>query len=218
MLVERDSKTNVDKFTDECIDLNEGCGFWSAYIYMYMMRESEEGHWFLQNGAVEHKDPTCKKDGYHTVINTCYLCNQVIEKKTVLEKTGLHVDKDGDKDHKCDICNKRNVTSCVRGEPTEADVIAPYMDENGNPVNGSYTLEYRCTECKALLSSEEDIVIPATPENIAKYAPETPASIFGEGSILALCIFAAVGILAALLIPIVIKKKEKKETKEKVEQ
>lgn len=213
LLVEKDEETNIDRFTDECVDLNEGAG--GDYLYMYMYRETTAGHRLVGNNrTVETEEATCGDDGYEFVTETCDLCKQEVEIETVYAATGKHVDTYGDGDHKCDICGDRNVTGCIRGEPEKEDIVFPYRDENGIGVAGSYTLVYRCVECGKVLSSVEGVEIPATPENIPVYAMARPASMFGEGSLLAICIFLAIGASAVIIIPIIRKRIIKQNTKE----
>lgn len=207
LLVERNEDTNIDQFTNICIDLNRGAR--GDYLYMYMYRATSEGHRLRgYNKHTEEVAATCGDDGYKLVTETCTRCLETIEKETIYEATGNHVDRDGDGDHRCDVCNKRNVTSCVKGVPKEENIVAPYKDENGNLIDGRCNHVSRCVECEKLLSTDRNIVIPATAENIAKYAAKMTSSILGSGSVPAICLFIGIGAVAAVTI-LILKRKKK---------
>ena len=108
----------------------------------------------------------------------------------VNKASGKHPDADGDEDHKCDDCGKRDVTAHVYGDPVEQDRI-----EATDVKDGSYKLVVICQECgeeKVL----DTIVIPAgTPARKADLA-----SLFGEGSIVLIGLYVGIVFLAAAII------------------
>lgn len=249
--------------TTENIDLNKGAG--GDYLYLVMHRETADGHFNLEQYKATHKDPSCGVDGHDTIYYTCLDCGTKLEKVTVLPATNKdHFDKDGDKNHKCDVCGMADITghtegavqkkSVVKGtcsaegsyhavvycaecnkklrdtvlyteivpdnhkDGSDADHNCDYcglkIEEHtaGKPVEekrveptekaaGSYNKVVYCTECKEKLS-EETIILE-------KLEPALTASLFGSGSVIAVCSFAALAVAAAILVFILKKRKEK---------
>ena len=172
--------------TDTNIDLNRDAG--GKTLYMIMERETIEGHTEVDSGEFREVKPTCGENGSYTKLLWCSDCNAKIERTTVLTATGDHIDKEGDGDHKCDGCGKKDLTTHVRGEAVEERRV-----EATEETNGYYYIVYYCTECKEKLS-ENKVVIPAgTPakEN------HLGASMIGEGSTVAISCFVVVALGAA---------------------
>jgi hypothetical protein len=102
------------------------------------------------------------------------------------------VDENGDGDHKCDVCGLKNFTEHVSAD----NPVEESRKEATATRDGYYYLVYYCTECEDILS-ENKIVLPAgTPVG------ERPvlASLFGNGSVVIICTFAGLTILAAAIV------------------
>ena len=184
-----------DKITNEWMDFSKGAG--GDYLYMHMQRETTAGHNGEDTGEFKEKLPTCGADGYYTKYLLCKDCKVTYEETTVKPATGDHSDSEGDGDHKCDECGKKNLTSHVR-----TDAKTEKYKEATKDTDGSYSIVYYCVECSRKLS-ETKVTIPAgTPAP----QPIFGASVLGDGSVIAICLFAAVAILAATIICIVRKK------------
>ncbi|MBO5757167.1 MAG: hypothetical protein J6S28_05685, partial [Clostridia bacterium] len=181
-----DGKTYLDEF----INLNKDAG--GDQIYMIMARETTEGH--TSNGIEIGKvnvPATCDEDGYYGILTNCKDCAIQMEVVQGVNKaSGKHPDADGDDDHKCDECGKRDVTGHVYGDPVEKDRVEATADKDG-----SYKLVVTCKECgeeKVL----DKITIPAgtPPEKIEL------GSLFGEGSLVLIGVYIGVAVLAAIII------------------
>ena len=183
--------------TDECIDLNKKAG--GDYLYLVMQRDTREGHNLSDAVETLHKDPTCGDTGQDTTISTCLDCGTRLEDVTVIPATGEHFDSDNDGDHKCDVCGKNNLTTHIRGEEKVED-----RKEATEDTDGSYKIVYYCTECNTKLK-ESKVIIPAgTPADNSQLG----ASVFGNGSVIAICSFAVIAIATAVVIYFVKKKKQ----------
>jgi hypothetical protein len=180
-----------NSFTTENIDLNKKAG--GSYLYMIMIRETTEGHRESEVLETIHVDATCGEDGHRTLVTNCLDCGLRFEHvDEVYKATGAHVDESGDGDHKCDVCGLKNFTEHVSAE----NPVQESRKEATAKKDGYYYLVYYCTECEDVLS-ENKIILPAgTP------AGETPAlaSLFGNGSVVIICTFAGLAILAAAIV------------------
>ena len=192
-----DGKTYIDEF----INLNKDAG--GDKIYMIMVRETTEGH--TSNGIEIEKinvPATCDEDGYYGILTNCKDCAIQMEVVQGVNKaSGKHPDADGDGDHKCDDCGKRDVTDHVYGDPVEKNRIEATAEKDG-----SYQLVVICQECEEEKVLDE-IVIPAgTP------AKKTGlASLIGNGSWIHIVVYAGIAVLAAVVV--FIEKKKKKNNK-----
>ena len=176
--------------TDENIDLNKEAG--GYYMYLIMQRETAEGHNGEYTGSFDEKLPTCGDEGYYTKHMICKDCNAAYDETTITHATGNHSDSDGDGDHKCDVCGKKNLTTHVRGEAKEEN-----RKEATEEIDGSYSIVYYCTECNSKLS-ETKIIIPAgTP---AKQSSLLGASVLGNGSVLAICSCAVLSLTVGVTV------------------
>lgn len=183
--------------TNEQIDINKEAG--GPYLYLIMERETTKGHNGHATGEVEEKLPTCGDEGYYTKHFICSDCNATYEETTITPATGKHSDADGDGNHKCDVCGKKNLTTHTRGEAKEENRKEATAD-----TDGSYSIVYYCTECNSKLS-ESKVIIPAgTPAK----GSDLGASVFSTGSIIAICSFAMIAIVTATVVYFVKKKKE----------
>ena len=116
--------------------------------------------------------------------------------------------KDGrDADHNCDLCGALNIEDHTPGNPTEENRVEPTKD-----TDGSYKKVVYCKECGEKLS-EETVVIPALNKAESEDS-ELVASLFGGGSIVVICSFLGLAVLAAIVIYIQKKKKDNKGAKE----
>lgn len=179
-------------FTDEYININKEAG--GITIYLIMNRETTEGHRKSEVLDVILKEATCGKDGSETKVMKCLDCDIRIEEVTTLEATGNHVDKDGDEDHKCDVCKKRNVTEHLVGKGKVTEVVNPEDDQDGYQIT-----EYYCGECLEYMS-EEKKVIPAGSIFLGEKGVFFNASLLGQGSIISICSLACIAIFAAVFI------------------
>ena len=133
--------------------------------------------------------------------------------KTVLPATGEHVDEMWDDDHRCDVCRRKNASECTAGWVEMIELVAPTSDTAG------YIRDrYYCSEC------EEFMHVKTTPIPVGadvdasaamlnrrvKVESALGASVIGEGSIIAVCSFAA---LAAIAATIVYRKKKNRSRK-----
>ena len=189
-------------FTDEYININKDAG--GTTIYLVMNRETTEGH--TKSDVLETiiKEATCGKDGSETKIMKCLECELSIEEVTVLKATGNHVDKDGDEDHKCDVCKKRNVTEHLVGKGMVVEAVNPEGDQDGYKIT-----EYYCGECLEYLS-EEKTVIPVGSIFLGEKGVFFNASLLGQGSIISICSLGCIAIFAAIVVYM-----QKKKNKEK---
>lgn len=175
--------------TDESININKSAG--GEAIYLVMQRDTREGHNLSPDVEKLHADPTCGDVGHDTVISTCLDCGARLEDVTEIPATGDHFDAENDGNHKCDVCGKKSLTNHVRGEAKEES-----RKEATEEQDGSYKLVYYCTECNTKLS-ESKVVIPAgTPAKDS----ELGASVIGRGSIIAICYFVAIAVVAAAVV------------------
>ena len=264
------------EITNENIDLNKSAG--GEYLYLIMNRETTAGHDYSILKKKTDVPATCGEKGALTGYYECSLCGaegEVVEK--IYPATGKHTDKEGDGNHKCDVCGKKNITAHVEGEvqredeePSFCKVQGSYhlvvycvecedelrntvlylpldpdnhkdgkdKDHNcdycglkiedhtaGKPVEenrveptekteGSYKKVIYCTECGEKLS-EETVVIPALKkeEPDDKVEPDDSklvASLFGDGSLVIVCSFFGLAVLAAIVIYLQKKKKGNK--------
>lgn len=189
-LAEGNVMTNVD------IDLNKGA--MGDYLYLIMQRETIKGHNAVYTGNFEEVSPTCGEEGSYTKHFTCKDCNAAYEETTVIPATGNHSDLDGDGNHKCDVCGKKDLTPHIRGEAKEENRKEATAD-----TDGSYSIVYYCTECNSRLSDTKVIIPAGTPAK----GSDLGASVFSTGSIIAICSFAAIAIVAATAMYFIRKKK-----------
>ena len=183
--------------TDEQVDLNKDAG--GDYLYLIINRETTAGHNGEETGEFKEVPPTCGEEGSYTKHLTCKDCAATYEEITIIPATGKHSDADGDGDHKCDVCGKKNLTTHIRGEAKEENRKEATAD-----TDGSYSIAYYCTECNSKLS-ESKVIIPAG--TLAK-GSDLGASVFSTGSIIAICSFAALAIVTATIVYFLKRKKE----------
>jgi hypothetical protein len=179
-------------FTDEYININKEAG--GVTIYLVMNRETTEGHRKSEVLETIIKEATCGKDGSETKIMKCLDCEIAIEEVTVLKATGNHVDQDGDEDHRCDVCRKKNVTEHVIGKGKVVEAVNPTEDQDGYEI-----IEYYCGECLEYLS-EEKKVIPVGSTFAGILGEFFNASLLGKGSLFAIFSFGCIAILAAVVV------------------
>lgn len=184
------------EFTDELIDLNKGAG--GDYLYMIMTRSTDEGH--SSNGVVSEtifNSPTCIDDGCRIHVTACTDCGMRMETvDEVFKANGIHIDNTDDGDHDCDNCNAIDVSGHLSGGIIE--------DDPDNP--GKFKFVGKCSDCGELSGVEYPIIESTT------YKWDTgAASLFNDGSLIAICSLAGVAIVAALIIFLKKKKNLKKE-------
>ena len=115
----------------------------------------------------------------------------------VHKASGKHPDADGDGDHKCDDCGKRDVTDHVYGDPVEKNRIEATAEKDG-----SYQLVLICKECEEEKVLDK-IVIPAgTPTKKNEIA-----SLVGNGLWIHIVVYAGIALLAGVVVYIEKKKK-----------
>jgi hypothetical protein len=183
-----------DKITSEWIDLCKGAG--GDYLYMHMQRETAEGHNGEDTGEFKEKLPTCGDEGYYTKYMLCNDCGITYEETAILPATGDHVDLEGDGNHNCDVCDKKNLTTHTRGDAKEEN-----RKEATEDTDGSYSIVYYCTECNSKLS-ESKVIIPAGAESTV-----LGASMLGTGSTIAIISLSVFAIIVGVII--YFKKKKK---------
>ena len=177
-------------FTTENIDLNKDAG--GDSLYLVMTRETTEGH-RTDGGTIEEFSvpATCEGDGHYGIITTCQDCEVKFETILgILVSDGSHTDVDGDGDHRCDHCKKRNVSEHVYGDPEEERRVDATATRDGY-----YKLVCYCKECGDKKSLGK-VTIPAGTPAGTSYAA---ASLYGNGSMIVLCSMAGVAILTAVL-------------------
>lgn len=182
------------KMTEENIDLNKGAG--GDYLYLIMNRETKAGHNGDYTGEFKEKLPTCGDEGYYTKYMLCNDCGITYEETTILPATGDHVDLEGDGNHNCDVCDKKNFTTHTRGDAKEEN-----RKEATEDTDGSYSIVYYCTECNSKLS-ESKVIIPAGAESTV-----LGASMLGTGSTIAIISLSVFAIIVGVII--YFKKKKK---------
>lgn len=212
-------RADTKGYTNEYIDLNKDAG--GDYIYLVT---KEIDHTAAGPVVENHIDATCGEDGSYDLVVYCIDCGTKLSSASVtIPATGDHMDGD-DHDHDCDVCGEQDIEGHAEGEPVEEDRIEATAD-----TDGSYNLVVHCTECGEVISTTS-VVIPATgadeePENTESgedinegegedegdAEPENPndklpASLFGNGSVIAICAFVVIAALAAAFA--VIKKKK----------
>lgn len=187
---------NDKLITDENIDLNKNAG--GDYLYLIMQRETIKGHNGHATDEVDEKLPTCGDEGYYTKHFICSDCNATYEETTITPATGNHSDADGDGDHKCDGCGKKNLTAHIRGEAKTENLKEATEDSDG-----SYSIVYYCTECNSKLSESKVVIPRGTP---AEDNSPLGASVFGTGSVIVICSIAAIAIATAMILYIIKKK------------
>jgi hypothetical protein len=173
--------------TEENIDINKDAG--GDYLYLIMQRETAEGHNGEYTGSFDEKLPTCGDEGYYTKHMICKDCNAAYDETTIIPATGNHSDSDGDGDHKCDVCGKKNLTTHVRGEAKEEN-----RKEATEDTDGYYSIVYYCTECNSKLSSTKVTIPAGTPAK----ANVLGASVVGNGCVVAVSTFATIALIAAV--------------------
>jgi DNA-directed RNA polymerase subunit RPC12/RpoP len=87
----------------------------------------------------------------------CGAEGEVVEK--VYPATGDHTDKEGDGNHKCDVCGAKNVTAHVEGEVQREDEEPSFCKKQG-----SYHLVVYCVECEDELRNTV-LYLPLDPDN-----------------------------------------------------
>ena len=144
--------------TNQNIDLNKGAG--GDYLYMIMTRETTDGHDFSVLIKETDQPATCGEDGVRKGYYECSLCGAEGEKVLeVYKATGDHVDKEGDGNHKCDVCGAKNVTAHVEGAVQREDEEPSSCKEQG-----SYHLVVYCVECDEELRNTV-LYLPLDPDN-----------------------------------------------------
>lgn len=173
-------------FTNEYIDLNKRAG--GDSLYLVMTRETTEGH--RSNNVVTEEiitDATCTDDGCRIDVTACADCGTRMETVVeVLEAHGRHTDDANDGDHDCDVCGKRDVNEHTIGGYVE--------DDPDNP--GKFKFVRRCTDCGEPTGEE----YPITESKTYNWDMSGSASLFGSGSLIAVCALAGVALLAAIVI------------------
>ena len=139
---------------------------------------------------------TCVKEGSYERVVNCKVCGHEISRETVSTTLSGHVNSDGD--DKCDVCGKKDLTPHIRGEAKEENRKEATVD-----TDGSYSIVYYCTECNSRLSDTKVIIPAGTPAK----GSDLGASVFSTGSIIAICSFAAIAIVAATAMYFIRKKK-----------
>ena len=185
-------------FTNEYIDLNKSAG--GDYLYMVMTRSTTEGH--RSNGVVTEtimKDSTCIEDGHRIHVTACADCGARMETiSEIFKANGIHTDDDRDGDHDCDVCGAINVSGHMISGTVEED-----------PDNaGKHKFVVRCSDCREPTGEEY-------PVDDYNYLGVGAASLLGNGSILIVCLFAGISIIAALIVWLEKKKKIKKNDGDK---
>ena len=178
-------------FTEEAIDLNKGAG--GDYLYLVMNRETSEGHTMDDSFVQDVNVPaTCEGDGYYGIITRCKDCHKTFESVLGINVSdGSHYDAEGDEDHKCDHCGKRNVSEHTYGDPVEEKRVDATEDKDGY-----YKLACYCTECGNKKSLGKVIIPAGTPGG----NNEILASLFGRGSVIIVCSMAGIAIAAAAIV------------------
>ncbi len=146
------------EITNENIDLNKRAG--GEYLYLIMNRETTAGHDYSILKKKTDVPATCSEAGALTGYYECSLCGaegEVVEK--VYPATGKHTDKEGDGNHKCDVCGAKNVTAHVEGEVQREDEEPSFCK-----VQGSYHLVVYCVECEDELRNTV-LYLPLDPDN-----------------------------------------------------
>ena len=167
-------RADGNSYTDEYINLNKSGG--GDTIYFIMERETTKGHyWGLPtNITAKQIAATCGEDGALLWVYDCVLCGDHVEQEVqVYPATGEHYDSEGDYDHDCDECYEPNVSKCTAKAYSEEDPDNP----------GKFITVYRCSECDAEMDQSDAL-----------------ASLFGNGSLIAILSLSGVAILAAILI------------------
>ena len=182
-------------FTDEFIDLNKGAG--GDYLYMIMTRSTDAGH--RSNGVVSmtiFNAPTCVDDGSRIKVTACADCGMRMETVSeVFKADGVHTDSDDDGDHDCDVCDAIDVSGHLVGGVVEKDPDNP----------GKYKFVCRCPDCGEPTGEEYPVIDSYNNLGIGA------ASLFGGGSVIAICSLAGIAIIAAIAIYIQKKKKIKND-------
>ena len=178
--------------TTEKIDLNKGAG--GDYIYMIMTRSTTEGH--RSNGVVTDtifQNSTCVDDGCRIHVTACADCGARMETVSeIIKASGIHADDDRDGDHDCDVCGAINVSGHMIAGSVEDD-----------PDNeGKHKFVVRCSDCREPTGEEY-------PVDDYNYLGVRAASLLGNGSILIVCLFAGISIIAALIVWLEKRKKVK---------
>ena len=155
----------------------------------------------------EDEEPSfCKKQGSYHLVVYCVECEDELRNTVLYLPLDPDNHKDGkDADHNCDYCELK-IEDHTPGKPVEEKRIEPTKD-----TDGSYKKVIYCTECGEKLS-EETVVIPA----LKKEEPndsELVASLFGDGSLVIICSFFGLAVLAAVII-FLKKKKQDNRTKQ----
>ena len=173
-------------FTDEYINLNKKAG--GNTLYLVMQRETDGGH---RKGEVISDiliEANCGTEGSHTVITKCLDCTAEINDVEIFPTVGEHFDASDDGDHDCDVCGLGGITDHIEGDVERESVILPteYYE-------GEYLNVCRCTECNEVM--REELVVLAIGSDISGIA-----SVFGTGSMTAICALAGIAILSVIVI------------------
>ena len=158
----------------------------------------------------EDEEPSfCKEQGSYHLVTYCVECEEELRNTVFYLPLDPDNHKDGkDADHNCDYCGLK-IEDHTAGAPVEKDRIQPTKD-----TDGSYKKVVYCKECGEKLS-EETVVLPALNKAEDK-GSEWIASLFGEGSIVIICIIAGIAVVAAILIYAQKKRRGSKGDKEDV--
>lgn len=154
------------------------------------------------------KASTCVAQGsYHAVVY-CTECEEELRNTVLALEIDPNNHKDGkDADHHCDLCGALNVEGHTPGDPVEKDRVEPTED-----TDGSYKKVIYCEECKEKLS-EETVVLDARNKG-EKDNGGLIATLFGDGSSVAICSLFGVAVAAAIMIYL---QKNKKNNKGELE-
>jgi uncharacterized membrane protein YuzA (DUF378 family) len=152
----------------------------------------------------EDEEPSfCKVKGSYHLVVYCVECEDELRNTVLYLPLDPDNHKDGkDADHNCDYCGLK-IEDHTAGKPVEEKRIEPTKD-----TDGSYKKVVYCKECKEKLS-EETVILPA----LNKSDPDDSdlvASLFGEGSVVMICLIIGVAVLAAIIIFLQKKKKSNK--------
>jgi hypothetical protein len=194
----------------EYMNLNKSAG--GEVIYMILFHETSEGHNKSRSVSETRKEATCGADGLLTEVYYCDVCFDYVTYETVLPATGEHVDEQWDDNHRCDVCRRNNASECTAGWVEIMEIVNPTPEKAGYVRERVY-----CSEC------EEFMYIETTPLEEAGlngtdvvgvrrkiYNSDLTTSLIGNGSIIAICVFASIAVIAGTIIYL---KKKKEKTK-----
>ena len=156
-----------------------------------------EGEVYEEN----RQESTCMEEGSYELVIDCTECGDRLRSTTVVIPINPEIHMDGnDANHDCDLCGAADVEGHTEAEPVVENRIEPTAN-----TAGSYRKVIYCSECGEKLK-EETIVLSALNEATPK-ENQYVSSVVGNGSVIAVCAFAGLGILAAIIVFIAKKRK-----------